>query len=441
MGSDWVDVSIDDIKATTPRSIAIGPFGSRMKADVYTACGIPVIRGTNITARKSFAGEFVYVSAETADDLVGCNVYEGDLVFPHRGAIGIVGLVPPNGPGRFIMSSSLMKLTCNRNLADPDFVYYYFRSEAGRSQLLKYASTVGTPGIGQPLSSLRSIRLRMPSVPGQRKIASILGALDDKIELNRKTARTLEEMAQALFRSWFVDFDPVIDNALAAGNPIPAEYKERAARRQDARLRAEADGRPFGLPEEQAKLFPDAFEDSGLGPIPGGWQVRAFGTFIHRLPVGKKFDQKTVSAKGAVPVLDQGRSGIIGYHDEQPGVSASVQMPVIVFANHTCYMRLVWSPFSTIQNVLPFVGRGVNTLWAYLATKDRQQFIEYKGHWPDFCRKETALPGASLTDHMGQLVQPLLLRVSEAECQTGLLTQIRDSLLPKLISGEIEVDA
>ena len=88
----------------------------------------------------------------------------------------------------------------------------------------------------------------LPPLPEQRAIAHILGTLDDKIELNRRMNETLEGMARAVFKSWFVDFDPVIDNALAAGNPIPDRFRDRAAQRREAAQRARHEDRPFGLP-------------------------------------------------------------------------------------------------------------------------------------------------------------------------------------------------
>jgi type I restriction enzyme S subunit len=158
MAGEWRVCTISEIKADDDRAIAIGPFGSRMKADKYVAEGVPVIRGNNISDTRVLVGDLVFVSEETADELRACNVFPGDLVFPHRGAIGQVGIVPNEERGRYVLSTSLMKLTCNQALVDPLFIFYFFRSEQGRHALLQNASTVGTPGIGQPLSSLRSRR-------------------------------------------------------------------------------------------------------------------------------------------------------------------------------------------------------------------------------------------------------------------------------------------
>lgn len=250
MASDWVTLTVDQIKATSDRAIAIGPFGSRMKADLYVTQGVPVIRGNNLSAARVFTNDFVFVSHETANELLACNVFAGDLVFPHRGAIGEVGIVPEDGASRYMLSTSLMKLTCNRELVDPKFVFYFFRSPAGRAALLQHASTVGTPGIGQPLASLRSIRVPVPPLAEQREIVRIVGSLDDKIDLNKRMSETLEAIAQALYISWFVDFDPV---------------------------RAKCEGRTTDLPDRIAELFPDSLEYSQHGEIPKGWGLATVG--------------------------------------------------------------------------------------------------------------------------------------------------------------------
>jgi type I restriction enzyme S subunit len=250
-------------------------------------------------------------------------------------------------------------------------------------------------------------------LPVQEEIASLLGALDDRIDLLRETNATLEAIAQALFKSWFIDFDPV-----------RAKQKGLA---------------PAGMDEATAALFPDGFEESELGLLPRGWRVGKFEDFIRRLTVGKKFDQKTVGAIGAVPVLDQGKSGVIGFHNEAPGVHASLENPVLVFANHTCYMRLITFDFSAIQNVLPFVGLGVDTVWAFYATRGRMKFSEYKGHWPDFAIEKMAIPSDLLTLAFRGFVDPLMRGVRSNELQAQTLATLRDTLLPRLISGQLRL--
>jgi type I restriction enzyme S subunit len=190
-------VTIADIAAPDKRSIAIGPFGSSLKAELYVPAGVPVVRGQNIKEGGQLdESDLVFVQPETAARFPACLLNEGDLVFPHRGAIGRVGIV---GKRQMLLSSSMMKLTVDPLKVDPRFVFYYFRGP-GKNELLMRASTVGTPGIGQPLTSLRGISIQIPELDQQRAIAAVLGALDDKIAANTKLAATSMCLAETYFR-------------------------------------------------------------------------------------------------------------------------------------------------------------------------------------------------------------------------------------------------
>ena len=246
---DWSIVRLEDLANIEPGSIAIGPFGSRMKSGVYTASGVPVIRGTNISSTRTWKGDWVYVSDDFADGLPNCNVQEGDLVFPHRGSIGEVGIVPGDTP-RYMLSTSLMKFRPDHDKVSALFLFYYFRSAAGRAEIMQYSSQVGTPGIGQPLTSLRQFRVPVPSRDFQDRIAGTLSALDDKIELNRRMNETLEAMARAIFKDWFVDFGPT---------------------------RAKAEGRTPYLAPELWELFPSSFDDKDK---PVGWKFSEIGNEV-----------------------------------------------------------------------------------------------------------------------------------------------------------------
>ena len=307
--------------------------------------------------------------------------------------------------------SHLIRSRLRSDTADSAFYFYFFSSPRGRQTMESIVEQVAAAGIRG--SDLARLEVPHPPLAEQKAIAAVLGALDDKIELNRRMNTTLEAMARALFQSWFVDFDPV---------------------------RAKLDGRqPTGLDPATAALFPNEFEDSELGHIPKGWQVMKVGEFIERLSVGQKYEQKTVSPAGKVPVLDQGKSGVIGFHNNEPGVIATLDKPVVVFANHTCYMRLITYSFSAIQNVLPFVGSGVDTFWAYYATEGRLSFSEYKGHWPDFVIQESVVPPRELTDAFGRLAKPLVAQIQNNEEESLTLATLRDTLLPKLLSAEVRV--
>ena len=126
------------------------------------------------------------------------------------------------------------------------------------------------------------LEAKLPPLSEQKAIAHVLGTLDDKIELNRRMNETLEGMAQAFFKSWFVDFDPVIDNALIAGHEIPEPLRERAETRRKAIDEGKAN-------REVAKEFPDKFQlDEDLGWIPEGWEVDKLGSFLDVIETGRR---------------------------------------------------------------------------------------------------------------------------------------------------------
>ena len=251
--ADYPMVPLGELASPESGSIAIGPFGSRMKADTYTTRGIPVVRGVNIWSGRSLVGDWVFVSEEFARQIPNCIAWPGDLVLPHRGSIGEVALIGPEHE-KVVLSSSMMKFRPNAERADSEFVYYFLKSEAGRNEILRFASQVGTPGIGQPLTSLRQVRIPLPPLVTQRAIGRTLSTLDDKIELNRRMNETLEAMAQAIFRDWFVDFGPTRRKLAGITDPVEImggllQNGARAA--------------------ELAAQFPDALGDNGL---PQGWQ-------------------------------------------------------------------------------------------------------------------------------------------------------------------------
>ena len=191
---------------------------------------------------------FNFISHEHAQRLANANVKRGDIVFTHAGNIGQAAYIPNSSMfDRYVISQRQFYMRCDRSKAIPEFIALFFKSPEGRHKLLANASQVGVPSIARPVTYLRTLKMSIPPLPEQRAIAHILGTLDDKIELNRRMNETLEAMAQALFKSWFVDFDPV---------------------------RAKMEGRDIGLPKDIADLFPDRLVDSELGEIPEGWKVK-----------------------------------------------------------------------------------------------------------------------------------------------------------------------
>ena len=184
------------------------------------------------------------------------------------------------------------------------------------------------------------------------------------------------------------------------------------------------------------------FNKDGISKIPDGWIKEKVVNVVSRIPAGELYDQETAEPAGSVPILDQGQSGIIGFHNNEPSVFASLDKPVIVFANHTCNQRIINYPFSAIQNVLSFEPNKKNyrnIYWLHYATDDLVQFNGYKGHWPEFMAKTVLLPPKDLCDEFGGIVSEIHKQIFYLSTQNQKLAQARDLLLPRLMSGAIEV--
>ena len=438
MAVEWPTRSIDELKAKSRAAIAIGPFGSRMKSDCYVPSGVPVIRGTNISDTRELIGEMVCITPEKAEEVQSSIIFADDLFFPHRGSIGLVGIVPQKGAAHYVQSSSMMKLTCDRSQVEPLYLFYFFRSAQGRQELLKNASTVGTPGIGQPLSSLKAIRVPYPPLPEQKAIAHILGTLDDKIELNRRMNATLEAMARALFQSWFVDFDPV---------------------------RAKLNGRkPSDLDSETAVLFPDSFQGSEVGNIPKDWTIQPVGEVVECVGGGtpstaeSKYWEggahhwttpKDFSSLQAPILLDTNRkltdagiakissgllpAGTLLLSSRAPvGYLAIAAMPVAInqgFIAMKCderasnFFMLNWCQ----TNMAGIESRATGTTFAEISKQNFRPIL-------------VVLPPKELMAAFTEKVEPLYAQITANLQQSRTLATLRDALLPKLLSGEVTLN-
>ncbi|NVO14052.1 MAG: restriction endonuclease subunit S [Rhodoplanes sp.] len=435
-GDCWKAVTIDQIKAETDRAIAIGPFGSRMKSDLYTNDGVPVIRGNNITDTRVLGGDFVYVADETADELSSSNVLPGDLVFPHRGAIGLVGIVPFNVAKRYIMSTSMMKLTCNTSIVDPLYIYYFFRSTVGRHELLKHASTVGTPGIGQPLTSLRSISLRLPERSEQRAIAHILGTLDDKIELNRRTNETLEAMARALFKSWFADFDPV---------------------------RAKARGQDVRLPRTLASLFPGSFENSESGAIPAGWFVQSLSQLSNIYSGGTPSKSVADYWGGELPwISPKAMTAIHVDRSDEKVTPMAIGNGTRLVSNGSVLVMVrgmglhqgvrisqARRDVTFNQDVKAFVPKWGDGTFLLFALLDASAYlfskVQASGHGTGVLPTDILegmsfpVPPPGVREKLTKPLSDFNAKIAANSRMSEILASLRDTLLPKLISGELRV--
>lgn len=280
--------------------------------------------------------------------------------------------------------------------------------------------------------------LHIPPKHIQSKIGKILGEFDDKIDLNRQVNQTLEAMARAIFKSWFVDFDPVKAKIAAkqeGHDPLRAAMSAISGK-SDAELAA--------MPCEQydqlaaaAKLFPDCMVESELGEIPKGWEVSKIETLLTRLTAKTKFTKLDVTESGRTPVFEQGGAIFLGYHNEKASFDATISDPLFIFGDHTCVTRLSLRPFDISQNVIPIRGSRRATTWVYHAIYGRQQFQEYRRHWVELISKTAVIAPPDICDDFAHRVSLLHFKIEQSESENMILGDLRDTLLPKLLSGEL----
>lgn len=291
------------------------------------------------------------------------------------------------------------------------------------------------------VSDLEKIEISLPSdLAEQKVIERVAGALDDKIDLSRRINQTLEAMANAVFKSWFVDFDPVKAKiaAITEGrDPLRAAMSAISGKSE-----AELDAMP---PEQYEKLaataalFPDEMEESELGDIPRGWSVSKVETLLSRLSAKARYTKEQVSAHGQIPVFEQGASILLGYHNGVASYPASAESPMFIFGDHTCVTRLSCQPFDISQNVIPLQGKDRATAWVYYAVKEKQKFQEYRRHWMELVSKDVVIATADICLEFSKRITKLHLQIEANERQMQSLRELRDSLLPKLLSGELSV--
>lgn len=427
MTDEWGEAAIEDVA----EKVAMGPFGSSIKVETFVEEGVPVISGQHLHGSKvNDRVGFNFVTEEHAERLKNANVQRGDVIFTHAGNIGQVAFVPWDSQyDRYVISQRQFYMRCNTSKVLPEFIVAYFKTPVGQHQLLANTSQTGVPSIAQPVTYLRTISIPLPPLPEQRAIAHILGTLDDKIELNRRMSETLEAMARALFKSWFLDFDPV---------------------------RAKAEGRDPGLPKPLADLFPARLVDSELGEIPEGWEVGTLGD-VAESP-RRSLRPHEISADTAYIALEHMPRRCIALSDwaSGDGIESNkfeFKRGEILFGKLRPYFHKVGvAPVDGVCSTDIVVVSSRQPAWFgfVLGHVSSVEFVEYtnagstgtkmpRTSWADMARYEVVLPPEQVAAAFTSLIRPQVERIVAGIHESRTLASLRDTLLPKLISGELRL--
>ena len=456
MGNKWATVSIDDIKLPEKYSCVGGPFGSSLSQKHYVDSGVPVIRGTNLAGDIFSESDFVFVSPDKANELQRNMAFRGDIVFTQRGTLGQVALIPEDSLyEKYIVSQSQMKLTVNPKQADAYFIYTYFRTNEAKTLIENNAIIGGVPHIN--LGILKEFKLRLPPLSEQKRISEVSKSIDNKINLNPQINQTLEQISQTLFKSWFVDFDPVIDNALDAVNSIPETLQSRAELRQ--KVRNSADIKP--LPADIRALFPAEFEETELGWVPKGWESVTFDSFCDLIQSGGTPSRKETSfwdegtikwlssgeVKGKIVLDTKEKITDIGLLNSSAKLWAKYTTVVAMYGATAGEVCLIGDKMTANQACCGLYSEKY-PFYVYNFVSDKAYEIASKatGSAQQNLNKliisstKFTRPSNAIISIFEDNVAPLFMNWFSNTAENNTLTALRDTLLPKLISGELSLE-
>jgi type I restriction enzyme S subunit len=419
------------LKSPNKGAFAMGPFGSRIKAENFVAEGVPVIKGGNLNGDFLNETTFDYLTAEKASELSTSIARKGDIVVTHRGTLGQVGIIPDNsGYSEYIVSQSQLKLSFDTKRVNPYFIYYFLRSSLGQRRLLANTSQVGVPAIAQALTTMRGIKVPLPNLITQNQIVGALRILDDRITLLRETNATLEAIAQALFKSWFVDFDPV--------------HAKRHGRA------------PEGMDEATAALFPDSFEESELGLVPKGWRVGTLGdiaqTTKRQLQASELNTELNYVGLEHIPRKSLSLSNWGNAEGLESAKASFVEGDILFGKLRPYFHKVVIAPFDGVCSTDILVCQ--STEEAYYGVTAMYLFsvplIDYadrlsngakmpRVNWKDLAAYPICVPPLVLAAIFSKTINPLITRMMANTHQAQALANLRDTLLPRLISGQLRL--
>jgi type I restriction enzyme S subunit len=390
----WRTVKLDEIKAQEKGSLVSGPFGSNIGSRFFVAEGIPVIRGNNLSMgdKKFIDDGFVFITEDKARELKNCNAKSDDIIFTAAGTLGQVGLIPKTIRFRsYIISNKQIRLRLDTNQAFPPFVYYFLSSPDMRAFIASQNKGSSVPLL--TLGIVRNLKILLPSPPIQKKIAAILSAYDELIENNKQLIALLGKMAEEIYREWFV------------------------------RLRFPG--------HEKVKL---------VKGVPETWDNTRFGKFC-MLKRGYDLPDKSVEP-GDYPVIAS--TSIKTYHNEfkaKPPVittGRSGSLGTVLMVNCEAW------PLNTALYVKDFFGNSPYLVFYTLKNMGLENFNSGAGV-PTLNRNhidgiKIAVPDKDLQRRFDAMVSPMHEQKEQIIKANEALTQMRDTILPRLISGKLSVE-
>jgi type I restriction enzyme S subunit len=418
MTNDWPEVRLGDICT----HVTVGFVGSMTSE--YRASGVTFLRSQNVKPYAIDLTDVCFIHPEFNEKIAKSRLHSGDVVIVRTGTPGISAVIPESLDGANCSDLVIARPSAKIN---SHYLAYYLNAMAQHHISTR---TVGAVQQHFNVGEAKELRLPLPPRQEQDRISAILRLLDDKIAHNRRLNRTLERTAEALFTSWFVNFDPV--TAKAEGRP------------------------PFAMPTEIAALFPDRFENSPIGPVPAGWACESFGVIAKQKR--KTINPQNIASHMPYIGLEHMPRHCIalsdwGEADSVESNKSSFHRGDILFGKLRPYFHKVGvAPVDGVCSTDIIVITPVSPEWfgLVLGHSSSSEFVRHadatsggtkmpRTSWDDMARYPIVTPDAVIAKVFTDIVQPMVERIAQNIHQSIHLAALRDALLPRLLSGTLRL--
>lgn len=435
--STWYVTTLGEVCQSGGGYIQTGPFGSQLHAADYVPVGIPTIMPVNIGDNRVIADGIARITEEDADRLKRHRLQPGDIVYSRRGDIERKALIREEETGWLCGTGCLKVHFGDHSSVDPVYASYFLGHPDVKAWIVAHAVGTIMPNLNTGI--LSSVPFIVPPLKNQKYIAHILGNLDAKIELNRRMNRTLEEMAAAIFKSWFVDFDPVV---------------------------AKAEGRrPVGMGEGVAGLFPDRFSEDQQVPV--GWKIgklldialvidclhskkperRETGKILLQLnnirndallDLSEKFYISETDYQHWISRFETREGDCVITNVGRVGAVAQIPPNIKVALGRNMTGIRVRGDFRFPTFLIQFLVSDV--MKAEIALKTDAGTILDALNVKNIPELKIIVPSIEVAAAFEKIVRPLRAKMEQNLIESINLSTIRDTLLPKLLSGELRLN-
>lgn len=378
--------------------IAAGPFGSNLKVSCFVPCGFPIIDGANLKGFKVTDNLTKFVTEEKARTLSRSIARRGDVVVTISGTLGQIAYIPDDSLyEEYLCSQRQFRVSFDTSRVYVPYLVFYFHTNEGQGKILSFANQTGVPALSQPLKNFRKIRIQLPSYDEQRRIASVVETINDKIECNQTINDNLQQQAFAFFDRLMIEADN--DDCTVS------DYADLNPRRV--------------LAKHQIARSIDMSQLSTSGAFPSGWEMKPFNG-------GMRFTNGDTLLARITPCLENGKTAFIDFLDEGEVAFGSTEYIVLAPRKNVpsemlyCLARYPAFVDYAVKNMNGSSGRqrvSAETIGQFRLPKfDEQSLLKF-----------------------GEAVKPMFLKMRYNSLENIRLAELRDALLPKLMSGELDV--